>query len=476
MTPGATGLTLSVSQNKYLTTGARDVDALLSITAAGLGTATAPGAEVILVDCSGSMGMPETKIAAARRATMAAIGAVPDGFSFAIVQGTEQAAMVYPRQQRLAVATPDTRAAARQAVRSLVPAGGTAMGRWLALARDLLDRHPAGVRHALLLTDGKNEHEQQRELTAVLARCAERFTCDARAIGAGWEPRELLRIVGALRGGADEVRLDELEDDFRTMITESTGRVIADLRLVVRTMDGVGIRFLRQVHPTAVDLSADAVRVGAREVEFSTGSWGDGTAEYHLRLDVDPGRFDRATDNQMALLRIRPAGAPGGPPDAGVFAHWTQDTNLSTWLEPGLSHYGEQAELGEKVNAGCAVRRTDPAAALVLWGEAVKLAYETGNDRILRRLDDVVVVIDAAAGEVRMRPELRPGAVAALELSSVASSANPYGPSRVDRTAPSDPGEPARSRPDRRCPRCGRLAPDVANFCEPCGAALGGPV
>lgn len=58
-----------VFQNEYLADGATDAHAVVSVTCSGAGKAGVAGdaAEIIIVDTSGSMDMPPTKIAAARR-------------------------------------------------------------------------------------------------------------------------------------------------------------------------------------------------------------------------------------------------------------------------------------------------------------------------------------------------------------------------------------------------------------------------
>ena len=53
---------------------------------------TAPGggagsAEIIIIDCSGSMDYPPTKMSQAKAATAAAIDVVRDGVGFAVVAG-----------------------------------------------------------------------------------------------------------------------------------------------------------------------------------------------------------------------------------------------------------------------------------------------------------------------------------------------------------------------------------------------------
>ena len=52
-------------------------------------------AEIIIVDCSGSMGAPK-KMIQARQATAAAIEAIRDGVAFAVVAGTGEARQVWP--------------------------------------------------------------------------------------------------------------------------------------------------------------------------------------------------------------------------------------------------------------------------------------------------------------------------------------------------------------------------------------------
>ena len=89
-------------QNVFLPRGSSAIDAILSVSAyEGDGTAwdTVPqgrSVEVIMVDCSGSMAFPSSKIEAARTATGKAIDRLRDGTWFAIIAGSTQARMIYP--------------------------------------------------------------------------------------------------------------------------------------------------------------------------------------------------------------------------------------------------------------------------------------------------------------------------------------------------------------------------------------------
>jgi Mg-chelatase subunit ChlD len=165
------GFTVDIYQNEYLPEGGQDVSAIVTVTSPDtpLATpATISGAEIIIVDCSGSMGAPETKIAEARMATSAAVDAISDGVAFAVIAGTEEALPVFPDDGSLAVADAQTRLQAKQAVAWLRPAGGTAIGQWLRLAHETFTSQPAALRHAILLTDGKNQHETRRLLARVV--------------------------------------------------------------------------------------------------------------------------------------------------------------------------------------------------------------------------------------------------------------------------------------------------------------------
>lgn len=126
---------VEVYQNEYLPEGGREVNGIITVTSTGGGTtggvpltsatpspSHVPGrapsaAVVIMVDCSGSMDYPPTKMRNARDATAAAIDTLRDGTSFAVVGGTHVAKEVYPGNGRLATADRQTRAQAKEALR-----------------------------------------------------------------------------------------------------------------------------------------------------------------------------------------------------------------------------------------------------------------------------------------------------------------------------------------------------------------------
>src|SRR3954451_2315758 len=108
---------VEVYQNEYLPQGAAEVNAIVTVSSSGKGgvEGSAEAAEVIIIDCSGSMDHPPTKLVEAKRATAAAIDTLRDGVAFAIIAGTDTAELVYPRRG-MVQADDETRADAKRAV------------------------------------------------------------------------------------------------------------------------------------------------------------------------------------------------------------------------------------------------------------------------------------------------------------------------------------------------------------------------
>ena len=201
--PETAPFTAETFQNEYLATGVDTVDAVVTVAAAGEAaeagaTPSTDRAEVVIFDTSGSMGTGR-KMAAAKEAAAAAVDSLDDGVSFAVIAGDHEAKLLWPQDGRsFAVADADDRAGAKAAIARAEPAGGTAIGTWLDLARQLFGTTTAPARHAILLTDGRNEHQQPYELQAAIAACRGLFQCDCRGVGPAG-PRLPARRVGARR-------------------------------------------------------------------------------------------------------------------------------------------------------------------------------------------------------------------------------------------------------------------------------------
>ncbi|MFJ6673583.1 VWA domain-containing protein [Actinosynnema sp. NPDC091369] len=415
---------VEVFQNEYLPEGAAQVDAIVAVTTTGAAVPVVAGdaAEVVVVDTSGSMGYPPTKLAAAKRTTEVAVDALRDGVRFAVVAGTDSARVVYPRERELVVADERTRAEAKQAVRRLRADGGTAMGRWLALADELFAGHGDGPRHAILLTDGVNQHESADRLAEVLERVAGRFTCDCRGVGTDWRVAELRRIAEALLGTVDIVADPEgLVEDFRSMAVAAMGKVVADVALRLWTPEGARVRFLKQVAPGLRDLTGRRVESGPRTGDYPTGAWGGGESrDYHLAVRVRPA----GVGDRMLASRVSLVGRSGDVLGQGrVLAEWTEDSALSTRISAEVAHYTGQAELAEAIRDGLEARKAgDVERATAKLGAAVRLAHESGNTDtaklLAKLLAGVVEVGDPVTGTVRLRARVADADEMALDTRS----------------------------------------------------------
>ncbi|MGV9884267.1 vWA domain-containing protein [Streptomyces sp. NPDC003006] len=429
---------VDVYQNEFLPEGGREVNAIATVTSTGGGTiGTAVGAPhlysagqspdaavAIMVDCSGSMDYPPTKMRGARDATAAAIDAVRDGVRFAVIGGTHVAKEVYPGNGRLAVASPETREHARQALRRLSAGGGTAIGTWLRLADRLLasaDVPDSAVRHGILLTDGRNEHESPDALKAALESCAGRFTCDARGVGTDWEVKEVTGIASALLGTADIVADPaHLSADFTQMMETAMGKEVADVSLRLWTPVGVEIKFVKQVAPRVEELTDRRTEVGPRAGDYPTGSWGDESRDYHVCVQVptaDLGQEMLAA--RVSLVVPQGDGSAQTLSQGLVRAVWTDDMAASTSINPQVAHYTGQAELAQVIQQGLDARKSgDVDGATAKLGRAVQLAAASGNADTAKLLSKVVDVVDAAEGTVRLKAKVAEADEMTLETRS----------------------------------------------------------
>ncbi|MFJ4768339.1 VWA domain-containing protein [Streptomyces uncialis] len=433
--PSVPRFSVEVYQNEYLPEGGREVNAIVTVTATGGGTvgqvaAGSPSyragqvpdaAVVIMVDCSGSMDYPATKMRGARDATAAAIDTLRDGVRFAVVAGTHVAKEVYPGDQGLAVASAATRGQAKEALRGLTSGGGTAIGTWLRLADHLLASADVTIRHGVLLTDGRNEHETPEALRSALDACAGRFTCDARGVGTDWEVKEVTGIASALLGTADIVADPSgLAADFTGMMETAMGKEVADVGLRLWTPMGAEVRFVKQVAPKVEELTGRRTEAGPRTGDYPTGSWGDESRDYHVCVEVPAASIGQEMlAARVSLVIGEPDGTTRTLSQDLVRAVWTDDMAASTSINPQVAHYTGQAELARVIQQGLDARKSgDVDGATAKLGRAVQLASASGNADTAKLLAKVVDVVDAAAGTVRLKAKVEVADEMTLETRS----------------------------------------------------------
>lgn len=394
-------------------------------------------AEVLLIDHSSSMVIPPSRLAAARAAAVSALARIPDGALFALVAGGDKTAMIYPRRSGLAVAHAESRAAAEAALYDCTPGGGTAMGTWLERARLLFRDLPGAgssgyVRHALLLTDGKNEpgYESREDLRARVERCAQAFDCDVVGIGDAWETEELLLIAGALGGRTRAVEdLTRLPGELAALTGRAAERDVTGLRLRLYHRAGVRPHSFEQVHPVRtalaparVDLSGVGAGAAGPVEEYELSPCGEETRAYLLCVGApyDPAQLGKElllteveidADDHPEELEL-PAARP-------VLVRWTDDADLYSRLDPQVAHYQHEEELHRTFERACAeLKRGARDAAEALLGTAWRLAGETGDTAMRDHLRRLVRVRDPERGTVRLLDRIAKFDVEAARIQS----------------------------------------------------------
>ncbi|MEU3415624.1 vWA domain-containing protein [Streptomyces sp. NPDC006658] len=402
----------------------REMHAILEIGVrgpAGAPRATpAPGtgpalAEVLIVDTSRSMLHPPAKLHAAKDATVAAVRMLPFGTAFAVLSGRFDATVVHPGpgRQVLAVARPGEREAAERAVRILDADGGTSIGAWLDLARRLLKDQPAPVKHVLLLTDGRNEHDHRsrRPLETVLDACADQFVCDAWGIGDDWDAELLLNITRRLHGRARAVRREaELTAAYEELIAGLLGTAVPELRIrLTPTTPGTVIRQVKQVVPNEQELRPVPAGPGGRAAEYVTRAWGDEVRHFQVVLTADPTGRESGEELQLAAAEIVVPGVRRPlrlPPPRPILVRWTDDPLDASRQHPGIRRH----ELYQRASAAVAqayrawLRGADGRdTADRELARALALAAELGDAALLGALR----LIESAPGTGRIRPGLK---------------------------------------------------------------------
>jgi hypothetical protein len=367
------------------------------------------------------MDSPRTKMIEARAATSAAIDVLGDGVWFAVIQGTSLARQVYPGNDQMAISSPQTRADAKRAVAALRASGGTAIGQWLRLARALFETSPATLRHMILLTDGKNQHETPQQLDEAIALAEGYFSADCRGVGTDWEVSEVRRISTALLGTVDIVPDPAgLAADFEAMMRGALSKQVADVALRVWTPQHASVKYVKQVAPAIDDLTGRRVQSGAQAGDYPTGAWAPGESrDYHVGIEVTPaGLGQEMLAGRISLVATSPAGQEVLGQGL-VRATWTEDEALSTRISAGVAHYTGQAELADAIADGLeASKRGDEETATAKLGRAVQLAHQAGNEDTARLLSKVVDVVDEATGTVRLKRKVEAADEMALDTRS----------------------------------------------------------
>ncbi|MGW7237493.1 vWA domain-containing protein [Streptomyces sp. NPDC054804] len=432
------------------------IEAHLRVEAAADGAPTdLPAVELAVII---AVDVAESNRAAVRQALPAALRALPDRISFAVLGSGPEPVRCYPRgDDTWAVADQNQRRRAAFAVGSLPlhrdgprPAG---YAPWAAEARALLADRPLSVPHLVLITDGSSAAGETR-LEEELGACAGKFTCDVFAVGADWPPDPLLAIAERLHGTAQ-------------FVDEGLGRAVSDAIARLRRVGTSQLAIEVTVCPSVrqVSLSEKAPRphrlVGLprsgrpRGWSFPTHQWEQGSRDYLLTLVASADDDPLETDLQFAMVsvadvhvpvvarwRLPRQSAPPGPAGGGSVRSLNATARMRGALREGLT----------------ALQGHRPDTARECLAQAAQLAARFGTDWVLDEIRTVADIEDAAAGRIRLRA-VDAGALGPMILRA---GSRPGGPMADLVDAPPGP----------RCGTCRSRAGSEARYCIVCGEKL----
>ena len=330
---------------------------------------------------------------------------------FAVVAGSHEARVVFPRSPGLERADERTRRHAKAALAGVEPTGGTAIGSWLRLARTLLAEQPGAIRHAILLTDGRDEHETADELADGRRRL--RGPVHLRL------PRDRRRLVGARAAPGRPRPARLVRQDRRAgrrwpttsaaMMAASMRKAVAEVALRVWTPVGATVRLVKQAAPDPVDLTDRRLPATARRsASTRPGRGAPSSATSTWPCEVPPGAVDSGTAGLPGALvraaaRRRPAAAGTDlRPDparrrAGVApaGHGQRDLDR----RPGPLHRPAPAGAaqprpaggrgGRRRGPGRVRGRQPPAGRGVAGRRARAIAQRAGMHALVARIDDM---------------------------------------------------------------------------------------
>ncbi|MEU6535377.1 VWA domain-containing protein [Streptomyces sp. NPDC047000] len=449
----------------------RRADALVTVRAREVagGAPQRPGAEVLIMDRS--LSMSGRKLDEAKRAMCAAIDTLRDGTLLAVVAGDHRAEVIFPATDGLARVDARAREDAKLRVVGQFPGGGTAIGQWLDRARRLFAsvRTPGTVHHAVLYTDGKDEHETPEQLGDVLTACADRFVCHARGLGDEWHLTELLRITEALHGTAEAVvSASDLAADFTRLMREAQRIVVPRVYLGVRLNSRFQLAVVRQTSPVTAELTSR--RQHGDETHVPLGSWSPETRRYEVSLRFDPGSL--TVDELLRAARFTlhaefPDGTrhPCSEPAAMTVCR-RSTPGFGIARSPELTRVENEIELGMAMRACAEAQlggdwdRADRELRLALG-----LAESLRDTERLRQLR--AVTVDGPDGLPQVRRDVPRGQMLKIGVDSTRTAGAPAEPPELPLD---DSGRP------RPCPRCGTSpSSPAARFCERCGHRFGDP-
>jgi hypothetical protein len=388
-----------VHQNKFLASGAVDVNAIVSIKSLVTpdGGQQSGGKLVVGFVGDGSGSMSGEKWRNAKQALIDSVGKLPESCEFFVIIGRSTPDIIIPAQR----ATKENKAKALRVLAGTQDDGGTKFAQWLAAARGEFTKCQGNIRVLVFLTDGENDEGGDARLEAELKNCTGLFEVESRGVGDAYKPDQLRLIQTALGGSVDIIRRPEdLSDDFATILDRARSLAMSDVALQIWTPVGATIEMVKQFGAEILDLTAK-VQDGPnpRTKRIPTGNWGEETRDFHVVVKLESAAVGKVGDTKLCA-RVSLVYSESGQEaeiklnEGGqVLAVWTDDEKQSAVINPRVANYTGQAELAERIQEGVkALEAGNEEVATRALQRANALAEQTGHEatqKLIRKLADI---------------------------------------------------------------------------------------
>ncbi|MBC7475396.1 MAG: VWA domain-containing protein [Candidatus Sericytochromatia bacterium] len=404
--------TIESFYNPHLALGNNRTDAVLTIAnSAEVPQGSSKLDFIYILDVSGSMNEHD-KLNHAKIALRQSLSLLPSTASFSIIVFNTSAKLLIP----LCQVSEDSIAKAQKAVKEVVANGGTAMSTALVLANKQFKSSSNTIKIAQFLTDGENDTNDSKLLLNVLDSCKGVFQCHCRGIGVGWRPEQLRLIAGSLLGSADTIG-DNFEQDFKDTINSASNLGVANVFLRLWSPKSAKIISVKQVMPEITDLMKLAKIVDEKIIDFPLGSWGKESRDYHIGIELSGGVSGDEVLACRPMVIYEENGIPVKIVGPNVVASWTDNVQLTTRINSQVAHYTGQAELASSIKEGLEAQALgDIDKATKLLGKAVKIAADSGNEEVTKRLKKVVDIVDVSMGTVRIKSSANKADVLGLDM------------------------------------------------------------
>lgn len=406
-------LKLEADVNEFLPLGQDRIDASFIVSPTGFksGQASHERFVSLLIDVSGSMDQPATKIQAARNSAAKAIDMLPPDTSFAIIAFSTKATVIHSVSR----ATPLNKEQAKAAVKRLTANGGTVMSAGLIAAFDEFKKCSAANGTCILLTDGENNQDDDAPLGQILARLVENrklgrtFQVQCRGVGTDWQVAELRRISEATLGDVPKVigTPAEMETDFAECLNSAINTSLQEVRINIWVPQTVQIIELKQISPTIVSLgNTGQLAADGQTRVFNTGAWDDEPREYYVAFKLTAGESGKRICagrislaykyNNQEFLKPKPP--------FNVVATWTDDEGKSARIPLGVARAKGNLELAVAIQEGVAAYQSGQMdIATKRLGRAVQLAHNMNDNEMTTRLSKMVEIVDPGQGTVKVK-------------------------------------------------------------------------